>query len=252
VITAVLRWFGDGDHAGWAAAVVALVGAGISTWQAREGRASRKATEVQADEARRSRIVAEEQARIAQETLQLQRTEQSKQLTPRLRISCRPLNPGGDVQHLEVALLGPPDLDELTGLTVTIRDDRPGRAESVRPGGGPTAEQVAAQIWGPYRFTPGTGPGADPTTGVAGADVTGRVIVTDGMEMGEQLPFALQPTLRPSWAEGMTSAQWAAQFGTVVRLRLECRRGEQVWILRAEIDVAAGVPVEVPALGGRP
>jgi hypothetical protein len=48
----------------------------------------------------------------------------SKQLTPRLRISCRPLNPGADVQRLEVALLGPPDLDAPTGLTVTIRDDR--------------------------------------------------------------------------------------------------------------------------------
>jgi hypothetical protein len=169
-----------------------------------------------------------------------------RELTPQLRITCGPLNPGSTTHRLVVALLGPPNLGALTELTVSIRDDHPGRAESVRPGVGPTAEQVAGQIWGPYRFTPGTGPGADPTIGVAGADASGRTTVTGGLEVGEALPFILEPTLPPNWAEGLTSEQWSAQVGTVVQLSLECRQGKNVWPLRAEIDVEAGVPVHVP------
>ncbi|MEU3625974.1 hypothetical protein [Amycolatopsis coloradensis] len=73
------------DHAGWTAAAVAVIAAGIAIWQAREARASRKAAQSQAAEAQESRIAAEEQARAANEVVALQRSNRRARLTPRLR-----------------------------------------------------------------------------------------------------------------------------------------------------------------------
>jgi hypothetical protein len=39
-----------------------------------------------------------------------------------------------------IYLLGPPELCELDGLTVSILDDHPWRAEGTPPAGGPTPE----------------------------------------------------------------------------------------------------------------
>ena len=110
--------------------------------------------------------------------------------------------------------------------------------------GGPTPEQVAAQVWGPYRFIPGTGPGADPVRGIPGADETGRVTATGGMPVGEELPFFLEPTRPPSWSS-QPQENWLKR-GTVVRLRLGCRRdGREPWTLTAEVDVGGQGPCTV-------
>ena len=61
--------------------------------------------------------------------------------------------------RLSVFLAGAPELRRLDSLTVKIRDDHPWRADGSPLAGGPSSEEVAAQIWGPYRFIPGTGPG---------------------------------------------------------------------------------------------
>jgi hypothetical protein len=148
---------------------------------------------------------------------------------------------------LRVFLQGPPELARLDGLTVTIRDDRPGRAEGPHLAGGPAPEQIAAQIWVPFRFVPGTGPGVSPAGEFQGADRTGRVTATEGMPVGEELPFELEPTLPPQWS-GQSLAAWRAQVGTVLRLQLETRReGYEPWTLTCEIDAAGESPaVEVP------
>jgi hypothetical protein len=77
----------------------------------------------------------------------------------------------------------------------------PGAARGPPLADGPTAKQVAAQIWGPYRFIPGTGPGADPVRSVPGADPTGCATPTSGLPVGEELPFYLEPTQPPSWSQ---------------------------------------------------
>jgi hypothetical protein len=129
---------------------------------------------------------------------------------------------------------------------VRIRDDHPWRAEGTPLAGGPTREEVAAQIWGPYRFLPGTRPGASAGSDVGAADATGRVTPTGGMPVGEGLPFFVVPTSPPQWSQ-QPREHWRREQGTVVRLQLECSRGGESWSLPCEVDVAS-LPVtgEVP------
>jgi hypothetical protein len=87
-----------------------------------------------------------------------------------------------------------------------IRDDHPWRGQGAPVAGVPTPEQVAEQIWGLYRFVPGTGPGADPVRGVPGADPTGRTAPTGGLPVSEELPFTLELNRPPSWSAGISTA----------------------------------------------
>ena len=162
------------------------------------------------------------------------------ELTPRFRVTIDGANPGIEDLRLTVFLAGAPELGRLDSLAVRIRDDYPGRAEGNRIAGGPSREQVAAQIWGPYKFQPGTGPGGQ------GADETGRVTPTGGMPVGESLPFILEPTSRPPWSD-WSREDWRRIQGTLVRLQLECSRAGESWSLPCEVDVASlPVTVEVP------
>jgi hypothetical protein len=182
-------------------------------------------------------------ARSAAETASMDRQRRHAELTPHFRVTLGRANPGVDTLRLRVFLMGPPELGRLDGLTVTIRDDHPWRGQGPQLGGGPTAEQVAGQIWGPYRFTPGTGPGADAVRGIPGADPTGRTTPTRGMPVGEELQFSLERTLPPLWSQ-QTPEDWRREQGTVIRLQLECRRdGWDPWTLAGEVSsaiIAAG------------
>jgi hypothetical protein len=198
--------------------------------------------------ARRSDRSATRSAVAAATTAALDMQRRNAELTPRFRITCKPSNPGSPTLRLGVFLSGPPELERLDAMTVVIRDDHPWRGQHTPLAGGPTREQVAAQIWVPYRFTPGTGPGADSVRGIPGADPTGRTTPTGGMPVGEELPFQLEPTHPPSWSQ-QPPESWRQERGTVVRLRLECRRdGREPWTLTCEIDTAGDGPrtVEVP------
>jgi hypothetical protein len=222
------------------AIVSALAAVGAVRYARRlDGRASEAVTA-----ARQSAAAAERSAVASEKRAALESARRHDELIPRFWVSAEP---SVDPRRLLVFLQGPPELARLDGLTVTIRDDRPGRAEGPHLAGGPTPEQIAGQIWGPFRFIPGTGPGASPTGEFQGADPTGRVTVTGGMPVGEELPFALEPTLPPRWSE-QSSTAWRAQVGTVLRLQLEARReGYEPWTLTCEIDAAGESPtVEVP------
>jgi hypothetical protein len=132
---------------------------------------------------------------------------------------------------MTVHLVGPPVLEHLNALTVTIRNDHPWREQASPLAGGPTPEQVAAQIWGSYAFIPGTGPNADTTHGIPGADPTGRITPTEGMPVGEQPTFFLDPTHPPTWSHQQPD-QWRKEQGSVIRLELECHRdGWEPWKL---------------------
>lgn len=201
--------------------------------------------------ARKSANAADKSAGAAAITAGLDADRRRAELTPRFRITCEESNPGSCSMRLVVHLLGPPELERLDALTVTIRDDHPWRAQGTPLAGGPTPEQVANQIWGQYRFTPGTGPGADPVRGIPGADPTGRTTPTGGLPVGEELPFQLEPNQPPPWSHQPLDA-WQQQMGPWLRLKLEChKRGQPPWILPCEMMIKDGVGyTEVPAPPG--
>jgi hypothetical protein len=164
-----------------------------------------------------------------------------------LRVICEPLNPGSDVMRLRVMLIGPPGLDRVDRLTVTIRNDHFRRGERQRQYmGGPTEEEFKQHIWGPYRFTPGTGPDD------AQANSACRETVYDAsLPLGEELPYELEHTWPERWMTGTTQPDWLRERGTVIRIAFAAEHNQYgMWYLPCEIDpartpVTAYVPHEV-------
>jgi hypothetical protein len=162
-------------------------------------------------------------------------------------VSAEPLGAGEyhGVFRLRVLLAGPLSLGQLDRLTVTIRDDYHTRGEGQLTAGGPTRDQIKEQIWGPYRFTPGTGPDQ------ARADRTGReTAYSAALPVGEALVYQLEPNPPPPWSTGTTQAEWQNQLGNVLRLALLAEHAELgSWKLACEIDVVDGhsrIEVDVP------
>jgi hypothetical protein len=217
-----------------AALVVAIVSAlcaAYAVWYARR----------QAAAADRSAAASERSAVAAEGVAALEASRRHAELTPRFRVSF-----DRSARRLTVFLVGPPELGRLDSLTVTIRDDRPGRVDLRLPAG-PAAEEIAAQIWGLYRFIPGgVGLGLFTDREFRGADETGRVTPTGGMAVGESLVFAMEVTRPPKWsAESLDD--WARRCGPLIRLQLDCRReGMEPWSLPVEVDSVTGKAVEVP------
>jgi type II secretory pathway pseudopilin PulG len=224
-----------------AALVVAIVSALASVAAVRYARRSDQSAARSATASERSAVASEARA-----ALEAQRRH--AELTPRFRVTCARANPGSDTFRLSVFLAGPPELGQLDSLTVKIRDDHPWRADGQPLAGGPSPDEIAAQIWGPYRFQPGSGPGADSTKGIPGADPTGRVTPTRGMPVGEALPFFLEPTRPPQWS-AQPLENWRNERGTVIRLQFDSRRdGWEPWTATCEFDLSAplGTVVEAP------
>lgn len=117
-------------------------------------------------------------------------------LTPRFEVHCR--TTGGDRAKLQVVFVGPPGLDRLDRVTMTIRDDIRGRAPVIV--GGPAAEQIARQIWGPYQFV----------RGVDGVDESGRSVEPVELLLGDWRPFALKRTLPLPWS--YDNSGWRQQY----------------------------------------
>ncbi len=215
------------------AIVSALATAGGVIYSRRSAKAADKSAEA-----------AEKAADAAAVTARLDVDRRHSELTPQLRIICESAGgPGG--MRMIIALTGPPELERLDELTVTIRDDHPWRAQGSPPAGGPTAEQLARQIWGLWRFTPHTGPGAGTSPELTGADDTGRVTRAVGLPVGEQLPFFLEPNRPPRWSQ-CTAEAWEATVGSQLRLSLNCRLdGWEPWTLPCEIPIADGTGMAV-------
>lgn len=203
----------------WSAvgALGTVTAAGIAAWAARQSRSSA------------------EQANLAAGALaDIERDRRHSELTPRFWVRVEPGGEGTDVKRLRVMLVGPPGLDHLDSLTVRIRDDHFRRGEGMLLAGGPSREQVKNHIWGPYMFTPGTGPDE------ARADGTGRVTAYEAsLPVGEELPFQLEQTRPGSWMGNMSQEDWQRQRGTVIRLAIDATHNEHgTWTLPCEIDVA--------------
>jgi hypothetical protein len=117
-------------------------------------------------------------------------------------------------------------------MEVTIRDDS---AFRLKPPG------VPDQVWGPYRFVPGTGPGMG-TRRQDGADAAGRRTRTvEEMPVGDAHLYALEHTPYPSTFFGDT-AEWRSQVGTIVKLRIDTSKaGWTPWVAVGELETRPDV-----------
>lgn len=122
----------------------------------------------------------------------IERDRRRTELMPRFRVTWEPANPGISALTMRVMLVGPPGLDRVDRLTIRVRNDHFRRDDWPLTAGGPSREQVQAQVWGPFRFRPHSGPDD------ARADEDGRVTVyAHELPVGEELQFLLEPTMPP-------------------------------------------------------
>jgi hypothetical protein len=105
----------------------------------------------------KSASAAETSAKAAENTVKLEVQRRHGELQPHFKLGWGP-QPGTGFLRLNVFLRGPVQLEHLDGLTLTVRDDKPGRQEptDLSRASGITPEQLAEQVWGPYRLVPGT------------------------------------------------------------------------------------------------
>ena len=168
--------------------------------------------------ARHSSAAATAVARIEQDRRHVE-------LTPQFELNCRVTY--GDGAMLWLAFTGPPGLDHLDAVTIAIRDDKHDREPIVA--GGPTAEEIAQVVWGPYRFVPH----------VNGADRFGRAVAPMCLNRGDWTQRVLERTTAPLWAD---NAYWRRQYAEKpVRLKIAChRKGNKPWMIPVEIEVEQG------------
>jgi len=194
------------------------------------------ATAIAAVAARQSSKASNKANQAAGALADIERDRRHSELTPRFRVRVEPWTAGNDQDlRLRIMLSGPTGLDRVNGLTVKIRDDHFRRGEGTLTAGGPTREEIKAQVWGPYRFRPGTGP--DESL----ADSDGRVTAYEAeLPIGEELPYLLERTRPPAWARSTTQEQWNEQRGPVIRIVLEAWHDDHGrWTLPCEIDLSA-------------
>lgn len=160
----------------------------------------------------------------------LEKIEQDRrhdELTPDFRIRTERTSRDPDMALLWLKLVGPAGLRYLDRVVVTIRDTVEARIP-ISPLG-PTAEQVADHVFGPYRFRPQ----------IDGFDRTGREVGPISLLVGdEHPPFTLVRTAPPSWSEQSVEG-WRAEHQTdPVRLSIECRRTDnyvELWYTRWDV-----------------
>jgi hypothetical protein len=170
--------------------------------------------------------------RTARSLADLERQRRQAELIPQFVFGLKRTPDGGIA--ISPKLVGPPALDKLDRLTVTVRDDTLDHSNNLA--GGPTPEQIAAQVWGPYRFIGG----AD------GAPANGRSVAPIPLLLGDDRVFNLEKTRPPSWSAD-TGQWWTGLYGEApVRLTLLCERdGYEPWTVPAEVEIPAGMRREV-------
>ena len=153
----------------------------------------------------------------------IERDRRRSELVPHIDIYPHPLS-NGQVR-LTVSLVGPPSLEHLASVTITVKDDNKDHRSNLA--GGPSDEKVAEQVWGPYAFTPG----------VNGASANGRTVAPFAFDLGDSRDFEMIPTRPPSWNQD--AVWWAAEYGNArVRLSFRCESTDgMVWTVPVESRV---------------
>ena len=218
-------------------AIVSAVAALGAAWFARDlGLSSAKA----ANAAMKAAAAAEKSASAAQASVALEVERRRRELTPQFKVTYEP-----EHARLSVFLTGPSDLGRLDALTVRIRDDDDlvHKMEDLvrnaeQHGLHVSAPELAGdQVWGPFRFAPKSGK-------------TVRTAQAGEMPVGEKRTFELWLTSPPSLMQealGTTEA-WFQEAGTVLLLRLDCRReGWEPWTLPGRIETSGKLnTTEIP------
>jgi hypothetical protein len=153
------------------------------------------------------------------------RTRRHAELTPQLTLGVTVRD--DNTSTLMLKFTGPPDLDRLDEVAITIRDDQDDRTPSAEDLTDVATEEFKKVIWGPYRLQPG----------VDGADVTGRSLAPFPLHRGEGRSFALEPTECPAWK--ISPENWQSQnHGAPVALKITCcRAGHEPWIITEDVPV---------------
>lgn len=154
----------------------------------------------------------------------IEKDRRHTELTPSFDIVCH-RSPVGDTAYLQVTLTGPPDLDRLDGVAVSIRNDRANRSPTIA--GGPTAEELAAVIWGPLRFRPY----------VDDADELGRSIPFVPLARQDTMQLAMEASLVPRWVADHDL--WRRQYAHhPLRLHFTCtREGHEPWKFPIDVSI---------------
>ncbi|MFE6072105.1 hypothetical protein [Streptomyces sp. NPDC056525] len=199
----------DQERAGLIATFLSVIAA-AAAWEA-TGRAS---------------DTAEEARRTADTVGRIERERWLAEQTPQFEFTLAPAGEGSTWSKFLVHLAGPDSLRHLDSVTIRIGDDDYDHTPRLA-GPGPTPEQVAAHVWGPFRFVPHTD----------GADECGREVTFTDLHVGRGRPLSLDRTQPGFWMEGKTFASWQGQYaGHPLRLILTCRRGGDTWKVARNID----------------
>ncbi|TXS19588.1 hypothetical protein EAO71_33795 [Streptomyces sp. ms191] len=200
--TRYMKWL-DGDQLGVIAAVASVIAA-VAAWKATS----------------RASDTAEAMAAI-------ERNRWHAELTPQLEVTVHRPSPGRRATF-KIRLIGPVGLELLDAVTIRIKDDGVDRTPLTAPP--PTAEDVAAQIWGPLCFTPGIDDVAAP----------GRSTPLFRLEKGDFKVLDMTNTQAPFWWDDNDAQErWRGEVKEQpVRLRIECRlKGHKPWFVHRELQI---------------
>jgi hypothetical protein len=155
------------------------------------------------------------------------------ELTPQFEITATATGGHAD---LRVVLRGPDGLAGLDEVGIQILDERWKDHGVSVTAGGPSAEDLAKHVFGPWEFNTG-----------ASAQVAGNRATRPraySRKTGKDWDFlSLVPSAPPYWASGMTQQQWLRQYdGQPIRLMVSCRLGEYRWELPYDVRVEATRP----------
>jgi hypothetical protein len=174
-------------------------------------------------DARRSAGAAERSAQAAEDLTAIERRRRHEELAPRLSVVAFCRGHGSDRVRVTVRLDGPVGLDRLDQVVVRVCDDKDRNPVTA---GGPTQEQIATTVWGPYRFVPG----------VDGADQLGRSVPGFPLARGESRSLEMEPTPQPSWVSA--PEWWRHEYADQpIRLEITCiQEGELPWRSPVEVE----------------
>jgi hypothetical protein len=166
--------------------------------------------------------IATEAKRTAELMADIERSRRHQELTPELEVSITRLPPPTPRATLRITLLGPPALQELHSIALTIRNDDLTHPASAH--GSPTQEEIDTTIWGPYQFQPN----------IDGTPPDGRTTPAFPMELGQSVPRSLQRTAPPHWT---APGAWDQDYrNEPVRLWIDCHHhGHAPWRLHHDI-----------------
>ncbi|MEU7021888.1 hypothetical protein ABZ990_14675 [Streptomyces sp. NPDC046203] len=209
------------DRAGLIAAFLSVVAA-AAAWEA-TGRAS---------------DTAEDARRTAEIVARIERERWLAELTPKFEFALT--GEGDRAARLLVHLAGPDPLGHLDSVTIRIGDDdydhTPTQQRLVYSNpNGPTPEEIAAHVWGPFRLRPG----------IDGANEHGRELTFTDLRVGRGRPLALNRTMPGWWMEGKSYESWQQEYaGHPLRLLFTCHRGEETWQITRTADNPDWRPAE--------